>query len=46
MTPRSETAVLLRRRPEGEPRPDDFEILQRSCPEPGEGEVRLQTLWL
>ena len=46
MNSRSETAVLLRRRPEGEPRLDDFEIVQRPSPEPGEGEVRLETLWL
>ncbi len=46
MTSRSETAVLLRRRPEGEPRQDDFEIVHRPCPDPGEGEMRLETLWL
>ena len=40
------TAVLLRRRPEGEPKPDDFEIVERPCPAPGPGEVRLETLWL
>ena len=46
MAPLPSTAVLLRRRPEGEPRPDDFEIVHRPCPDPGDGQVRLQVLWL
>ena len=46
MAPMPSTAVLLRRRPEGEPRPDDFEIARRPVPDPGAGEMRLETLWL
>ncbi|MGI3902158.1 MAG: NADP-dependent oxidoreductase [Janthinobacterium lividum] len=46
MAPIPSTAVLLRRRPEGEPRPDDFEIVQRPCPAPADGQVRLAVLWL
>ncbi len=46
MAPIPATAVLLRRRPEGEPRPEDFEITHRSVPDPAEGQVRLETLWL
>jgi hypothetical protein len=29
--------VLLRRRPQGEPRPEDFEVVERSAPVPGLG---------
>ncbi len=46
MAPLPSTAILLRRRPEGEPKPTDFEMVQRSCPEPADGQVRLETLWL
>ena len=46
MAPLPSTVVLLRRRPEGEPRPDDFAIERRDCPDPSDNEVRLQTLWL
>ncbi|HXH84102.1 MAG TPA: NADP-dependent oxidoreductase [Candidatus Tectomicrobia bacterium] len=38
--------VLLRRRPVGEPRPDDFEIVEAPVPEPGPGQVLLRTIWL
>lgn len=46
MAPIPATAVLLRRRPEGEPRPDDFEIVRRTVADPAEGQIRLETLWL
>ena len=46
MAPLPSTAVLLRRRPEGEPRPDDFEIVHRPCPDPEDGQLRLEVLWL
>ena len=46
MAPLPSTAVLLRRRPEGEPRPDDFDIVHRPCPDPEDGQVRLEVLWL
>ncbi|WP_237479280.1 NADP-dependent oxidoreductase [Lichenibacterium dinghuense] len=46
MAPLPSTAVLLRRRPEGEPRPGDFEVVRRPCPEPEQGQLRLEVLWL
>ena len=46
MAPLPSTAVLLRRRPEGEPQPDDFEIVHRPCPDPADGQLRLEVLWL
>ena len=46
MAPLPSTAVLLRRRPDGEPRPDDFEIAHRPCPDPEKGQIRLEVLWL
>ena len=39
-------SVVLRRRPHGEPRIDDFEILEDVVPTPGPGEVVTRTLWL
>jgi NADPH-dependent curcumin reductase CurA len=38
--------VVLRRRPSGEPRPDDFEISEDAIPAPGPGEVVTRTIWL
>ncbi|MBV9076645.1 MAG: NADP-dependent oxidoreductase [Methylobacteriaceae bacterium] len=38
--------IVLARRPEGEPTPDDFRLETGPAPEPGEGEVLLRTLWL
>jgi NADPH-dependent curcumin reductase CurA len=38
--------VLLRRRPVGEPRLDDFEIVDAPMPTPGEGELLCRTIWL
>ena len=46
MAPLPSAAVLLRRRPEGEPRPDDFALVHRPCPDPEQGQVRLEVLWL
>lgn len=40
------TQIRLRRRPEGAPRLDDFEIVRVDRPDPGPGEVRVATLWL
>ena len=37
---------VLRRRPPGEPSPDDFELREEGIPQPGPGEVLTRTLWL
>ncbi len=38
--------VLLRRRPQGEPVPDDFEMREAPVPEPAEGEVLVRARFL
>ena len=38
--------VLLRRRPVGAPRPDDFEIAESPLPAPRQGEILCRTLYL
>ena len=38
--------VLLRRRPQGEPVPDDFEVREAPVPEPAEGEVLVRARFL
>ncbi len=38
--------VVLRRRPSGEPRPEDFEVVERAIPTPSAGQVLTRTLWL
>src|SRR5436305_14980267 len=37
---------LLKSRPKGSPSVDNFELVKRPVPEPGEGEVLLRTLYL
>jgi NADPH-dependent curcumin reductase CurA len=39
-------SMVLRRRPSGVPRPDDFELAEGSIPTPGPGEVVTRTIWL
>jgi NADPH-dependent curcumin reductase CurA len=39
-------SVVLKRRPKGEPRVEDFETVTERLPEPGAGEVVTRTLWL
>ena len=39
-------SVVLRRRPGGSPRPEDFEIREDVIPEPGPDEVLTRTIWL
>jgi len=39
-------SVVLRRRPVGSPRPEDFEIREDAIPEPGPDEVLTRTIWL
>jgi len=38
--------ILLAARPEGAPAPEHFRLAETAAPEPREGEVLLQTLWL
>jgi NADPH-dependent curcumin reductase CurA len=38
--------IVLRRRPSGEPRPEDFELVERPLPTPAAGQVLTRTLWL
>ncbi|MBL6689728.1 MAG: NADP-dependent oxidoreductase [Pseudomonadales bacterium] len=40
------TQVLLARRPRGRPVPEDFEVVQTSIPEPGDGEALMQNLYV
>jgi NADPH-dependent curcumin reductase CurA len=46
MTERQNRQIVLRRRPAGEPREDDFELVTTTIADPGEGEMLLKTLWL
>ena len=39
-------SAVLRRRPVGEPTPEDFEILETEVPAPSPGEVVTRTIWL
>jgi len=39
-------SLVLRRRPEGEPRTEDFEMVEEPMPRPGHGEVLTRTSWL
>ena len=39
-------SVVLRARPKGQPRREDFEILEDVVPTPGPGEVLTRTIWL
>lgn len=39
-------SIVLKRRPHGSPRPDDFEIREDAIPAPGAGEVVTRTIWL
>lgn len=38
--------IVLASRPDGLPRPENFRLLERPLPEPGEGEVLLRHTWL
>lgn len=39
-------SLILRRRPAGVPRPDDFELVEDAIPSPGPGQVVTRTIWL
>ena len=38
--------ILLVARPEGEPKPSDFQVVESDVPTPGEGEVLCRTIYL
>jgi NADPH-dependent curcumin reductase CurA len=38
--------VIFKSRPEGEPRADNFEIVEKPMPRPGAGQVLRRTIWL
>jgi len=38
--------VLLKRRPVGEPKPTDFEVVDAPVPTPQDGEILVRTIWL
>ena len=44
--PETNRQWVLRRRPVGMVKPDDFELRRAPMPEPGEGELLVRTLWL
>ena len=39
-------SVVLRRRPQGEPVPEDFEVIEDAIPTPAEGEIVTRTIYL
>jgi NADPH-dependent curcumin reductase CurA len=39
-------SIVLKRRPHGEPAPDDFAIIEEAIPQAGPGDVVTRTLWL
>jgi NADPH-dependent curcumin reductase CurA len=45
-TPTLNQRVLLAARPSGLPRPDNFNIVQEAVPEPADGQLLLEILWL
>ena len=44
--PEMNRQVLLKRRPNGMPVPDDFAIVEGPLPEPGDGQVLLRGIYL
>lgn len=46
MSGRKNCQIVLASRPEGEPRPENFRLVEAEVAEPGEGQVLLRTLWL
>lgn len=46
MTATESRRIVLARRPQGRPRPEDFRLEAASLPPPGPGEVLARTIWL
>jgi NADPH-dependent curcumin reductase CurA len=46
MSARKNRQIVLASRPEGEPSPDNFRLVEKEVPAPGDGQVLLKTLWL
>src|SRR5215472_14579781 len=46
MAANSNRQILLKSRPEGSPNLDNFELVEKPIPTPGEGEVLMRTLYL
>src|SRR4051794_14170297 len=44
--PRTGREIQLRARPEGEPRPSDFRLVEVDVPDPGPGEVLVRNEWM
>jgi NADPH-dependent curcumin reductase CurA len=44
--PAKNRQIVLAARPEGEPRPEHFRVVESELPQPGDGQVLLKTLWL
>lgn len=38
--------IILKSRPDGYPKPSDFELVEEPLPKPGEGEVLIESIWL
>ena len=46
MTGEKNRQILLASRPKGEPRPENFRMVETAIPEPGEGQMLLRTIYL
>ena len=46
MSNESNRKITLKSRPDGYPKPSDFELIEESIPQPGEGEVLVESIWL
>ncbi len=46
MADRRNRRIVLAARPDGEPKPSDFRLVEADVPAPAEGELLLRTLWL
>lgn len=46
MSNESNRKITLKSRPDGYPKPSDFELIEESITQPGEGEVLVESIWL
>ena len=46
MSNESNRKITLKSRPDGYPKPSDFELIEESIPQPCEGEVLVESIWL